>query len=55
MGQKVVAEKLAQHLSDTYGGDTACYQEKIDRLRFDWETYDPVKCKVTYRHEEDYY
>ena len=36
MGQEVIADRLADHLAYTYGGEAQCYQRKIDRLRFDW-------------------
>jgi hypothetical protein len=57
LGQEIIAERLAEHLAWTYGGDPECYQEKIDRLRFDWHTFDPVTCTViyNYQYEEDPY
>jgi len=51
MGQEVIAKRLAEHLAWTYGGDTECYQEKIDRLRFDWHTFNPVTCQVRYTYQ----
>lgn len=55
MGQQVIAENLAHHMAYTYGGEAECYQEKIDKLRFDWNTFNPRTCKVKYRWEEDEY
>lgn len=55
MGQEIVAENLAYHMAYTYGGEAACYQKKIDKLRFDWNTFDPRTCEVKYRWEEDEY
>lgn len=57
MGQEVVADKLADHLAYTYGGDAKCYQEKIDRMRFDWRKYNPRTCEVIHTNQgkDDYW
>jgi membrane-associated phospholipid phosphatase len=46
LGQKVLAEKLAGHLSERYGADPQDVQQKVDSLIFDWNTFDPVTCTV---------
>jgi hypothetical protein len=46
LGQKVLADKLPGYLSETYGADPQAVQQKIDLLRFDWNTFDPVTCTV---------
>ena len=46
LGQKVLADKLAAHLSENYGADPEAVQEKIDSLSFDWNTFDPVTCTM---------
>ena len=46
LGQKVLADKLAAHLSKKYGADPKAVQEKIDSLSFDWNTFDPVTCTM---------
>jgi hypothetical protein len=50
LGQKVLAEKLADHLSEKYGADHQAVQEKIDLLTFDWNTFDPFDCTVVYNN-----
>jgi hypothetical protein len=49
LGQEVIADRLADHLAYTYGGEAKCYQRKIDLLRFDWKTYDPRTCQVRHK------
>ncbi len=46
LGQKVLADKLAGHLSEKYGVDPQVVQQKVDSLIFDWNTFDPVTCTV---------
>jgi hypothetical protein len=46
LGQKVLAEKLAGHLSEKHGADPQVVQQKVDSLNFDWNTFDPVTCTV---------
>jgi membrane-associated phospholipid phosphatase len=46
LGQKVLADKLAGHLSEKYGADPQVVQQKVDSLIFDWNTFDPVTCTV---------
>ena len=46
LGQKVLADKLAAHLSEKYGADPQVVQDKIDSLTFDWNTFDPATCTV---------
>jgi hypothetical protein len=46
LGQKILADKLAGHLSEKYGADPQVVQQKIDSLRFDWNTFDPVTCTM---------
>jgi PAP2 superfamily len=44
MGQQIIAERLADILTETYGGDRAVIQAKIDKERFDWENFNPLTC-----------
>jgi PAP2 superfamily len=44
MGQQIIAERLADVLTENYGGDRAVIQAKIDKERFDWEDFDPLTC-----------
>jgi membrane-associated phospholipid phosphatase len=46
LGQKVLADKIAAHLSEKYGADPQAVQQKVDSLVFDWNTFDPVTCTV---------
>jgi membrane-associated phospholipid phosphatase len=46
LGQKVLANKLADHLSERYGADPQVLQQKVDSLIFDWNTFDPITCTV---------
>jgi hypothetical protein len=46
LGQKILAEKLADYLAEKYGADPQAVQQKIDSLTFDWNTFDPVLCTV---------
>lgn len=46
LGQQVVAETLAHHLSVKYGSDRGTVQAKIDRLRHDWTTFDSATCQT---------
>jgi membrane-associated phospholipid phosphatase len=48
MGQTVIAETLADHLVSTYGSNKAAVEAKISRLRFDWKSFSPEACTVTY-------
>jgi len=43
MGQIVVAEAIAEHLSEKYDSDKWYIKNKIDNLRFDWKDYDPLE------------
>lgn len=52
MGQKVIAEYLPKHLAEVYGADEEAVKAKIDKLRFDWNTYSPRKCTVQYSNAE---
>jgi hypothetical protein len=47
MGQEVISEQLAKYLAQTYGSDQEAVEAKIREKRFDWKTYDAVKCTVT--------
>jgi PAP2 superfamily len=44
MGQQIIAERLADVLTENYGGDKAVIQAKIDKERFDWDNFDPLTC-----------
>ena len=44
LGQQVLADKLADHLSENYGANPQDVQEKVDSLIFDWNTFNPVTC-----------
>jgi hypothetical protein len=44
LGQKIMADKLAGHLSKQYGADPEVVQQKIDSLIFDWNDFDPETC-----------
>lgn len=46
LGQAVLREKLPGHLSESYGCDSAKLQDRLDRLSFDWETFDPAQCTI---------
>jgi hypothetical protein len=48
IGQTVIAEELADHLARTYGANKTAAEAKINKLRFDWKTFDSEKCTVTY-------
>ena len=45
LGQNILADKLAGHLSKKYGADPQVVQAKIEKLRFDWNTFDPADCE----------
>jgi membrane-associated phospholipid phosphatase len=44
LGQKIMAEQLADHFESKYGSDRNAVQAKINGLRFDWATFDPETC-----------
>jgi len=52
MGQKVIAEYLPEHLAEMYGADPDAVRAKINRLRFDWNSYNPRRCTVKYNYVE---
>lgn len=39
-------EKLAAHLSTTYGSNPQIVQAKIEREMFDWNQFDPFTCTI---------
>lgn len=41
LGQEVLASLLADHLWNTYGSQRSLVQDKIEKMRFDWNTFDP--------------
>jgi hypothetical protein len=50
LGQKILADKLADHLSGKYGASREVIQNKINSLTFDWNTFDPVECTVVFNN-----
>jgi len=46
LGQEIMAEQLALHLTDLYNANRRDVQAKIDASRFDWNDFDPVTCRV---------
>merc|ERR1719491_2478680 len=43
IGQEVVKEVLADHLSDKYGSDKMYLEDKIETMLFNWKEYDPLE------------
>ena len=46
LGQKIIQDRLADHLSTMFGSDRDVVQAKIDRLTFDWADFDPSDCTI---------
>ena len=46
LGQQILKEKLADHVSTMFGSDRDVVQAKIDRLAFDWADFDPKDCTI---------
>lgn len=51
LGQEVIADKLPDHLFWMYGSNRKAVREKIRKLRFDWNTFNPEDCTVVYTYK----
>jgi membrane-associated phospholipid phosphatase len=46
LGQMILAERMPAHFAESYGSDPVAVQEKIDRMRFDWNDFDEDECSI---------
>ena len=50
IGQQLVAEQLPGVLKRKYGANIRAVRRKVRSLRFDWNTFNPEACTVTYTY-----
>ena len=46
LGKYLIAKVLPAHLSQMYGANKTAVEEKLARLRFDWNDFNDLKCQV---------
>jgi len=47
LGQEILADRLVDHLVDRYSANRSAAQRKVNAMRFDWASFNPVTCRTS--------